>query len=193
MNEPRKTSSTRNQDSKTLLSTLKMTTTIGAVSLTLAGWGLLSRVEANNLAQASPDHLSRIDQRRTGLACPGDGGFSSGITQTASILPATVVVSATATATPTQLPAALVLSTATAIPTPQPTATDTPAPSPTPLFKLDVAQWLQNSAGDPVAVVRDNQGTLWYVMGSDVPRIENGQSPQYQPQLVNGGGRTRRS
>ncbi len=71
--------------------------------------------------------------------------------------------------------------------------TDTPAPSPTPLFKLDVVQWVQTQAGDPVAVVRDNRGALWFVMGTDVPRIENGLPPEFQPQLVNGGGRTRRS
>ena len=54
-------------------------------------------------------------------------------------------------------------------------------------------QWVQTNAGDPVAVVQDNSGTLWYVWGPDVPRIEQGLSPQYQPVPVNGVARSRHS
>ena len=68
-----------------------------------------------------------------------------------------------------------------------PTDVPTVAPTATPevKFKLDVVQWVQNQAGDNIAVVRDNQGVLWYVWGDDVPRIEQGLSPQYQPVPVN--------
>ena len=75
----------------------------------------------------------------------------------------------------------------TDVPTDVPTAVPTAAPTDTPevKFKLDVVQWVQNQAGDNIAVVRDNQGILWYVWGDDVPRIEQGLSPQYQPVPVN--------
>jgi hypothetical protein len=76
-----------------------------------------------------------------------------------------------------------------------PAAPPTPAPSATPsgraqtsvpkqVIRLDVVAWVQDSAGDPVAVVRDSRGTLWYVLGSDVPRLEQGLAPQVQPQPV---------
>jgi hypothetical protein len=45
-------------------------------------------------------------------------------------------------------------------------------------------QWTRDTAGDPIAIVMDNRGNLWYVMGSDVPRIEQGLQPQFQPQPV---------
>jgi len=64
-----------------------------------------------------------------------------------------------------------------AFPTPVPTA----APS---RSKLDIQQWVQDVQGNQVAVVRDRRGTLWFVMGSDVPRIEQGLAPQVQPQPV---------
>lgn len=49
---------------------------------------------------------------------------------------------------------------------------------------LNIVRWTSNTAGDPVAVVADRRGNLWYVMGSDVPRIEQGLQPQFQPQQV---------
>jgi hypothetical protein len=52
------------------------------------------------------------------------------------------------------------------------------------VIKLDIVQWVQDVQGNQVAVVRDRRGTLWYVMGSDVPRIEQGLAPQVQPQPV---------
>jgi len=42
-------------------------------------------------------------------------------------------------------------------------------------------------------VVRDRRGTLWYVMGSDVTRLEQGLSPLVQPQPVRITTRTRGS
>jgi hypothetical protein len=76
-----------------------------------------------------------------------------------------------------------------------PAAPTTPAPSatssgqaqtsvPKQVIRLHVVAWVQDSAGDPVAVVRDSRGTLWYVLGSDVPRLEQGLAPQVQPQPV---------
>jgi hypothetical protein len=60
-------------------------------------------------------------------------------------------------------------------------------------IKLRIVQWVQNAAGDRVAVVQDKRGALWYVMGSDVPRLEQGQPPRVQPQLVRVTTRTRAS
>jgi len=60
----------------------------------------------------------------------------------------------------------------------------TPAPTPVSSLKLNIVQWVQDVQGNQVAVVRDKRGTLWYVMGSDVPRIEQGLAPQVQPQPV---------
>ena len=60
----------------------------------------------------------------------------------------------------------------------------TPAPAPASRIKLNIVQWVQDVQGNQVAVVRDRRGTLWYVMGSDVPRIEQGLAPQVQPQPV---------
>ncbi len=68
-----------------------------------------------------------------------------------------------------------------------------PTPTPQPVTKLDIVQWGQDNAGDQIAVVRDSRGTLWYVMGSDVPRIEAGQQPVYQPQPVRTTTRSRAS
>lgn len=52
------------------------------------------------------------------------------------------------------------------------------------VVNLNVVAWVRDSAGDPVAVVRDSRGTLWYVLGSDIPRLEQGLPPQVQPQPV---------
>ncbi len=234
MNEPVKTPPSRKQESQTLLTAMKMTTTIGALSLTLAGWGLLSRAEAHNVAQAAqatPATLTAAQNLATPApdaarvaAAPADGNRANvrparsaaaasaeeegetsaveetGASETASAAAPASQPKAKTRATATPLPKA----TATPTPLPKaPTATDapasadapasTPAPSPTPLFTLDVVQWVQTQDGRDVAVVRDNQGQLWYVMGTDIPRIENGQQPEFQPQPVNRSGRTRRS
>jgi hypothetical protein len=49
---------------------------------------------------------------------------------------------------------------------------------------LNIVQWTRDTAGDRIAIVMDDQGRLWYVMGSDVPRIEQGLQPQFRPQPV---------
>jgi hypothetical protein len=66
-------------------------------------------------------------------------------------------------------------------------------PTPQPVKKLDIVQWVHDTSGNPVAVVRDVRGALWFVMGSDVPRLEQGQPPVFQPQLVQRTTRTRAS
>jgi hypothetical protein len=58
---------------------------------------------------------------------------------------------------------------------------------------LDIVRWVQDVSGNDVAVVRDRRGSLWYVMSSDVTRLEQGLSPQVQPQLVRRTARTRAS
>ncbi|MCB9139985.1 MAG: hypothetical protein H6642_16710 [Caldilineaceae bacterium] len=191
-----KTPTSRKPDHKKLLSTLKLTTTVGAVSLTLAGWGLLSRTEAlSAAAQAAQLDTAVLSSTFSGASSNAVPGLSA---------PAAVAISNTATPatrpqpTATSTRAAIAAATqsrptATATVQPAPTSEATLAPPPAPQLKLDVVQWVQTQAGDRVAVVRDNRGTLWYVMGTDVPLIESGQQPQYQPQLVNGGRRTRHS
>ncbi|MEJ2559237.1 MAG: hypothetical protein P8186_24080 [Anaerolineae bacterium] len=52
------------------------------------------------------------------------------------------------------------------------------------VVRLDIVGWVRDSAGDRIAVVRDSRGTLWYVMGSDIPRLEQGMPPLVQPQPV---------
>ena len=75
----------------------------------------------------------------------------------------------------------------------------TPDPLPAPAtpvrqkISLDIVQWVQDISGNAVAVVRDRRGSLWYVMGSDVTRLEQGLSPLVQPQLVQVTTRTRGS
>lgn len=59
-----------------------------------------------------------------------------------------------------------------------------PTPTARRVTKLDIVQWVQDVRGNQVAVVRDRRGTLWFVMGSDVPRIEQGLAPQVRPQPV---------
>jgi len=77
--------------------------------------------------------------------------------------------------------------------------TSTPDPLPTQAppaqkkLSLDIVQWVQDISGNAVAVVRDRRGSLWYVMGSDVTRLEQGLSPLVQPQLVQITTRTRAS
>lgn len=71
-------------------------------------------------------------------------------------------------------------------------------PTPTPIrsaavTKLNIVKWARSTNGDPVAIVRDSRASLWYVMGSDVSRIEQGLQPQFQPQPVRVVTRTRSS
>ncbi len=202
MSQGPKTNRSNRENSKSLLSTLKLTTTIGAVSLTLAGWGLLSGADAfgaSAVAQAAPESFSgsaptALLTAAGQMPLPMGGAPSLGIAP-ASLATATSRVVATATKV---APAA---TTAPPTATGAPVAQDAPAAAPTSTveptatakFKLDVVQWVKTQAGDPVAVVRDNRGVLWYVWGDDVPLIEQGLAPQYQPQPVNSVTRSRRS
>ena len=128
-------------------------------------------------------------------AAPAGVSARSAAGSAAVLATPTLGAAAAATAAPTDSPTAMPTDAPTAVPTDVPTAVPTPAPTETPevKFKLDVVQWVQNQAGDMIAVVRDNQGILWYVWGDDGPRIEQGLSPQYQPVPVNQFGRSRHS
>jgi hypothetical protein len=213
----------KRQDPKTTLSMLKWTTGLSAVALTLAGWGLLARAETVNAAsatgldQTAPASLTlgaAASAKLASLGGPGQAGGAAGLISSAptggsarSAAAAAAVVATpprgaaaatptdSPTATPTDAPTDVPTGVPTDTPTDVPTAVPTPAPTDTPAvkFKLDVVQWVQNQAGDNIAVVRDNQGILWYVWGDDVPRIEQGLSPQYQPVPVNQFGRSRHS
>ena len=211
----------KGSDAKVLLSTLRMTTVVGAVGLTMAGWGLLARADA----LAATTNTQAAATGFTGSAATlALGSAAATATATDTAVPASTAV-ATVIATP--VPAAShgkaaasglglgkrVIAQAAAnkaasasLPTATPTAaaTATPAtvavvaeavPTATPVtkFKLNVVKWVSTQAGDPVAVVQDNSGVLWYVWGPDVTRIEQGLSPEYQPQPVNATGRSRAS
>ena len=210
----------RRQDPKTTLTMLKWTTGLSAVALTLAGWGLLARAETVNAAaatgldQTAPASLTLDSAASAKLAALGGLGQARGAAGLIASAPAGRVCSigcwircragdpnagrrhgsaqlrppptARRLRRPTYRPAYR-LTFRRLSPTPAPTAT------PEVKFKLDVVQWVQNQAGDMIAVVRDNQGILWYVWGDDVPRIEQGLSPQYQPVPVNQSGRSRHS
>ena len=139
MSQKRRKPLLNRKETQSLLSTLKLATTAGALSLTIAGWGLLAQLDS---AQAATNQS---------------------VAMVTSSSPASV---------------------------------ETPAgsqPAKQSVKKIDVVQWVQDVQGRPVAVVRDNRGSLWYVMGSDVPRLEQGLSPQVQPQLVQMVTRTRAS
>jgi hypothetical protein len=125
------------KETQTLLTTLKITSAAGALSLTLAGWAMLAQLDAA-LPQAA------VSQKTSVVAALSD---SSNKTLNSKIL-------------------------------------STPTPTARPVIVLDIVQWVQDVQGNQVAVVRDRRGTLWYVMGSDVPRIEQGLAPQVQPQPV---------
>ena len=205
----------RRQDPKSTLTILKWTTGLSAVALTLAGWGLLARAETVNAAsaagldQTAPASLTLGTAASAKLAALGGLGQAraaagplasapAGVSARSSAAPAAVPATPTraaAAAAPTDSPTATPTDAPTDVPTDVPTAVPTVAPTDTPAvkFKLDVVQWVQNQAGDNIAVVRDNQGILWYVWGDDVPRIEQGLSPQYQPVPVNQFGRSRHS
>jgi len=189
----RRPSTSNRSDIKALLTTVKLTTTIGTVSLTLAGWGLLARVDATNAAANQPS------------PAPAIGAALSAVSPTPTAAPPTPspTPSPVARVAPrrdaVQKPGPQAVGGQSGVAAPAPTATSaptaTPASTATPAvkFKLDIVQWVQTRAGDPVAVVRDNRGILWFVWGSDVPRIEQGLAPTVQPQPVNGFGRSRGS
>ena len=128
MSQKRRKPFLNRKETQSLLTTLKLATTAGALSLTIAGWGLLAQLDNAQAATNQPVASS--------LALVG----SQSATQS-----------------------------------------------------IAVVRWVQDVQGRPVAVVRDKRGTLWYVMGSDVPRLEQGLSPQVQPQLVQMVTRTRAS
>ncbi len=199
MNTPQKSNKPQKSDPKTMLTALKLTTTIGAVSLTLAGWGLLSRAESVAAAQAAQttttelaaSSLTATSNSLTGATTASISSESMEAAARRATATATAVATATATENSVALPTATPLpkATATTAPTVTPEATDTPVAK----FKLNVVQWVSNQNGDPIAVVQDNSGVLWYVWGDDVPKIEQGLDPQYQPVPVNSVGRSRGS
>ena len=194
---PRPATPNRN-DTKTLLATLRWTTAIGAVSLTLAGWGLLSQAEALNAAKIDASAAAEVAGSSAGavlaLATSAtDNSAASSITAiTASAASAASAATATPAAAaillPTPTPAPAATATATAVP-----ATATPTAAPAKLYTLDVVQWVQNSSGEQWALVKDAAGTLWYIYGPDVERMEYGLEPEYQPQPANVTGTTRGS
>ena len=140
MSQPKKKPLLNRKETQSLLTTLKVATAAGALSLTLGGWGLLAQLESAQAAVNQP-----------------------------------VAIAAASTSDPAETPARLT----------------SPAQSTT--TTLDIVQWVQDVQGRSVAVIRDKRGSLWYVMGSDVPRLEQGQSPLVQPQLVRTTTRTRGS
>ncbi len=127
------------KETQSLLTTLKLATTAGAMSLTIAGWGLLAQLDSVQAATNQSVAMVTSESSTLGRALAGPKSTEQGIK------------------------------------------------------KLDVVQWVQDVQGRPVAVVRDRRGAFWYVMGSDVPRLEQGLSPQVQPQLVQVVTRTRAS
>ena len=133
------------KETQTLLTTLKMATAAGALSLTIGGWSLLAQLETRNIAQAAASR------------------------------PVAIVAAAPDTIAST------------------PNPVSTQASPVQKKFSLDIVQWVQDVSGNPVAVVRDKRGSLWYVMGTDVARLEQGLSPLVQLQLVQTTARTRSS
>lgn len=155
-------------------------TALGGLGQARGVSGLITAAPADVSARSSGQSVARSSSGTAAvLAAPTQGAAAAS------------TVSPTATAAPTDAPTDVPTNVPTDVPTQVPTVapTDTPAVK----FKLDVVQWVQNQAGDNIAVVRDNQGVLWYVWGDDVPRIEQGLSPQYQPVPVNQVGRSRHS
>ena len=119
------------KETQTLLTTLKVTAAAGALSLTLAGWGLLAQADIKQAPQAA-----LVKNNPAGSA--------------GQLLPAPTAVALQPT--PTAVPA-------------QTTAAQ-------PAVHLNIVRWTGSTGGDSVAVVQDRRGRLWYVMGSDLPRIE---------------------
>jgi hypothetical protein len=149
MNQTKRKPLLSRKETQTTLNTVKVITTAGAISMTIAGWGLLALIDARNSVNAEANQQVAIAAPPSNSAAQASDGAAAG----------------------------------------DPIAT----PTPQPVNKLDVVQWVQDNAGDQIAVVRDNRGTLWYVMGSDVPRIEAGQQPVYQPVPVRTTTRSRAS
>ena len=169
-------------DAKSLMRSLQVTTAVGAVSLTLAGWGWMSQVEASNAAQLAQDAATKLALTDTGMSVP--------IANRAATL---ALPQASTGATRQSAPTSTTVAPTVIAPTPTATPDAGTASATTQTVKLDIVQWVKTNAGDPVAIVRDARGVLWYVWGDDVPRIEQGQTPQYQPQPVNARGRSRHS
>ncbi|MCB9105136.1 MAG: hypothetical protein H6633_12980 [Anaerolineales bacterium] len=140
MSQQKKKPLLNRKETQSLLTTLKVATAAGALSLTLGGWGLLAQLESAQAAVNQPE-----------------------------------AIAAASTSASAETPARLT----------------SPAQSTT--TTLDIVRWVQDVQGRSVAVIRDKRGSLWYVMGSDVPRLEQGQSPLVQPQLVRTTTRTRGS
>ena len=169
-------------DAKSLMRSLQVTTAVGAVSLTLAGWGWMSQVEASNAAQLAQDAATKLALTDTAMSVP--------IANRAATL---ALPQASTGATRQSAPTSTTVAPTVIAPTPTATPDAGTASATTQTVKLDIVQWVKTNAGDPVAIVRDARGVLWYVWGDDVPRIEQGQTPQYQPQPVNARGRSRHS
>ncbi|MCB9159360.1 MAG: hypothetical protein H6644_05795 [Caldilineaceae bacterium] len=165
-----------------MMRSLQVTTAVGAVSLTLAGWGWMSQVEASNAAQLAEDAATKLALTDTAMSVP--------IANRAATL---ALPQASTGATRQSAPTSTTVAPTVIAPTPTATPDAGTASATTQTVKLDIVQWVKTNAGDPVAIVRDARGVLWYVWGDDVPRIEQGQTPQYQPQPVNARGRSRHS
>lgn len=198
---PRKPQVSGPDDTKRLLSALRMTTTVGALSLTLAGWGLLARADALS-AQAGQDTPAAFESAAAAAVVPAELPSSVRAGEVASLRSAArsaVAAAQTRASTALGKTRAALDTSRQAVPTATATApaTATPAPEPTATavarFKLDIVNWVKTTAGDPVAIVRDSRKVLWYVWGPDVERIEQGLSPQYSPMPVDSVTRTRRS
>ncbi len=146
------------EHTRTLLTTVKMTTVTGVLSLTLAGWGLLAKADAKKTASTAPTLPAQSLNRAVNVSNQPQRP-----------------------AKPSRQIAAAPTPTVTAAPTTAPTTA--PAKTTAAKIKLNVVQWVNDSSGNRIAVVQDNRGNLWLVMGTDVPRIEQGLQPEYQPQL----------
>ncbi len=198
MTQPQKPQSAGRHDPKTTLALVKWTTTLGAVSLTLAGWGVLARAEAVDAAQSAQAAPAAFAVANVATSTVTQAALATvTVPPTVRPLPATATPATTLAATSALLAQITSTPVATSTSTPAPSATATatalPASTPATTIKLDIVQWVQTNTGDQVAVVRDNQGVLWYVWGTDVPLIEQGLSPQYQPEAVNSVARSRHS
>jgi hypothetical protein len=179
-------------EAKAMLATLRMTAAVGAVGLTLAGWGMLAR--ASSIAPAEvQNNTASFSGSAAGLVAAAQASATTAVLPATNTAVGNVDTASTATETATETgrateagaQAVLVLPTAT----PAPVATATPAPQ----VQVNVVEWVATRAGDPVAVVQDTAGVLWYVWGPDVTRIEQGLEPEYAPQAVNAVARSRAS